>query len=205
MISLKNKLACVILAGGKGSRLDKKGKFDQVFNKIPLLEHVFNKVKKQSDLIVVNFNKKEKKSNIEIESIYDTYQDDIGPLAGIHSAIKYSNEKFGEVGMVCTVPVDTPFLPSDLIDKLYQNIKKHSSDISVAKSGTRKHPTIAIWKNSLLIKLEEYISNDIRKIDRFTGDMQVSYESWKIDGIDPFFNINNYDDLKIAETMIKNK
>ena len=32
MISLKNKLACVILAGGKGSRLDKKGKFDQVFN-----------------------------------------------------------------------------------------------------------------------------------------------------------------------------
>ena len=85
MISLKNKLVCVILAGGKGSRLDKKGKFDQVFNKIPLLEHVFNKVKKQSDLIVVNFNKKEKKSNIEIESIYDTYQDDIGHVAGIHS------------------------------------------------------------------------------------------------------------------------
>ena len=205
MISLKNKLACVILAGGKGSRLDKKGKFDQVFNKIPLLEHVFNKVKKQSDLIVVNFNKKEKKSNIEIESIYDTYQDDIGPLAGIHSAIKYSNEKFGEVGMVCTVPVDTPFLPSDLIDRLYQNIIKHSSDIVVAKSGTRKHPTIAIWKNSLLIKLEEYINNDIRKIDSFTKDMQVSYESWKIEGIDPFFNINNYDDLKIAETMIKKK
>ena len=203
MISLKNKLACVILAGGKGSRLDKKGKFDQVFNKIPLLEHVFNKVKKQSDLIVVNFNKKETKSNIEIESIYDTYQDDIGPLAGIHSAIKYSNEKFGEVGMVCTVPVDTPFLPSDLIDRLYQNIIKHSSDIVVAKSGTRKHPTIAIWKNSLLIKLEEYINNDIRKIDSFTKDMQVSYESWKIEGIDPFFNINNYDDLKIAETMVK--
>ena len=205
MISLKNKLACVILAGGKGSRLDKKGKFDQVFNKIPLLEHVFNKVKKQSDLIVVNFNKKETKSNIEIESIYDTYQDDIGPLAGIHSAIKYSNEKFGEVGMVCTVPVDTPFLPSDLIDRLYQNIIKHSSDIVVAKSGTRKHPTIAIWKNSLLIKLEEYINNDIRKIDSFTKDMQVSYESWKIEGIDPFFNINNYDDLKIAENMIKKK
>ena len=205
MISLKNKLVCVILAGGKGSRLDKKGKFDQVFNKIPLLEHVFNKVKKQSDLIVVNFNKKETKSNIEIESIYDTYQDDIGPLAGIHSAIKYSNEKFGEVGMVCTVPVDTPFLPSDLIDRLYQNIIKHSSDIVVAKSGTRKHPTIAIWKNSLLIKLEEYINNDIRKIDSFTKDMQVSYESWKIEGIDPFFNINNYDDLKIAENMIKKK
>ena len=205
MISLKNKLVCVILAGGKGSRLDKKGKFDQVFNKIPLLEHVFNKVKKQSDLIVVNFNKKEKKSNIEIESIYDTYQDDIGPLAGIHSAIKYSNEKFGEVGMVCTVPVDTPFLPSDLIDRLYQNIIKHSSDIVVAKSGTRKHPTIAIWKNSLLIKLEEYINNDIRKIDSFTKDMRVSYESWKIEGIDPFFNINNYDDLKIAENMIKKK
>ena len=107
--------------------------------------------------------------------------------------------------MVCTVPVDTPFLPNDLINKLYQNIKKNSSDITVAKSGTRTHPTIAIWKNSLLIKLEEYINNDIRKIDSFTKDMQVSYESWKIEGIDPFFNINNYDDLKIAENMIKKK
>ena len=205
MISTKNKIVCVILAGGKGSRLDKKGKYTQVFNKIPLLEHVFNKVKKQSDLIVVNFNKKETKSHIKIERIYDTYQDDIGPLAGIHSAIKYSNKKFGEVGMVCTVPVDTPFLPSDLIYRLYQNIIKHSSDIVVAKSGTRKHPTIAIWKNSLLIKLEEYINNDIRKIDSFTKDMQVSYETWKIEGIDPFFNINNYDDLKFAETMIEKK
>ena len=203
MISTKNKLVCVILAGGKGSRLDKKGKYNQVFNNMSLLEHVYNKVKKQLDVIAVNFNNKETKSNLEIKCIYDIYQNDIGPLAGIHSAIKYSNEKFGEAGMVCTVPVDTPFLPNDLINKLYQNIKKNSSDITVAKSGTRTHPTIAIWKNSLLIKLEEYISNDIRKIDRFTGDMQVSYESWKIDGIDPFFNINNYDDLKIAETMIK--
>ena len=105
--------------------------------------------------------------------------------------------------MVCTVPVDTPFLPNDLIDKLYKNIKKNSSDIVIAKSGIRTHPTIAIWKNSLLMKLEKYINNGTRKIDRFTGDMQVSYESWKIDGIDPFFNINNYDDLKIAETMVK--
>ena len=205
MISINNKLVCVILAGGKGSRLDKKGKFNQVFNNISLLDHVYNKVKKQLDIIAVNFNKKETKSNIEIERIYDAYQDNIGPLAGIHSAIKYSNKKFGEAGMVCTVPVDTPFLPNDLIDKLYQNIKKNSSDIAVAKSGTRTHPTIAVWKNSLLIKLEEYINKNTRKIDRFTGDMKVSYESWKIEEIDPFFNINNYDDLKIAETMIKKK
>ena len=46
MISTKNKLVCVILAGGKGSRLDKKGKFNEVFDKISLLEHVYNKVKK---------------------------------------------------------------------------------------------------------------------------------------------------------------
>ena len=81
MLSTKNKLVCVILAGGKGSRLDKKGKYNQVFNN------------------------KETKSNLEIKCIYDIYQNDIGPLAGIHSAIKYSNEKFGEAGMVCTVPV----------------------------------------------------------------------------------------------------
>ena len=203
MISINENLVCVILAGGKGSRLDKKGKFNQIFNNLSLLEHVFNKVSKQIDKLAINFNKENTQSNIKAETIYDTYYNDIGPLAGIHSAIKYSNNKIGKEGMVCTVPVDTPFLPNDLIKRLYKNIKKNSSEIVVAKSGIRSHPTIAIWQNSLLIKLEESINNGTRKIDRFTYDMRVSYESWKIEGIDPFFNINNYDDLKIAEFMIK--
>lgn len=203
MISTNNKLVCVILAGGKGSRLDKKGKFNQALNGKSLLEHVCNKVNKQFKTVAINYNKKEIDNNLSFDVIYDFYNDDIGPLAGIHSAIKYSKEKIGEDGLVCTVPVDTPFLPNNLANNLYRNIKKNSSDIVVARSGIRKHPTIAIWKNNLLIKIEEYINNGIRKIDRFTDDLDVTYESWKINEIDPFFNINNYDDLKIAENMIK--
>ena len=38
----------------------------------------------------------------------------------------------------------------------------------------------------------------------FTKELDKSYVNWNIEKYDPFYNINNYDDLKIAETMIKN-
>ena len=57
---------------------------------------------------------------------------------------------------------------------------------------------------SVIKKLEYCIQNNIRKIDLFTKELDKSYVNWSIEKYDPFYNINNYDDLKIAETMIKN-
>lgn len=197
-------MICVILAGGKGSRLDGQGKYNQVLINKTLLEHVYERVKKQFKYNVVNFNHKKKNKNNKLEIVYDIFSNNIGPLAGIHSALYYGYKKFGKDGFVCTVPVDTPFLPSNLAYRMYKNITKNKSEIVVAKSGNRVHPTIAMWKNKLIFELESFIENGIRKIDMFTKNFNVSYESWNIEKIDPFFNINNYDDLKKAQNVLEN-
>ena len=44
--------------------------------------------------------------------------------------------------------------------------------------------------------------SQLRKIDIFTKELEKSYVSWEIHKYDPFYNINNYNDLKIAENMI---
>ena len=38
-----------------------------------------------------------------------------------------------------------------------------------------------------------------------TKELVKGYVSWEINKYDPFFNINNYNDLKFAENMIKNE
>ena len=197
-------IACIILAGGKGSRLDGKGKYNQVLYNKTLLEHVCFRVRGQSKYIAINFNRENEIKHLEIDIIYDIFSNNIGPLAGIHSALKYGYNKFGKKGLVCTVPVDTPFLPQNLVKNLYKNLINNNSKIVVAKSGNRKHPTIALWSNSLLFEIEKYINKGVRKIDIFSENFKVSYEAWKIEKIDPFFNINNYEDLKKAENMLKN-
>ena len=90
-------------------------------------------------------------------------------LAGIHAALSYSKERFSSV---VTVPVDTPFIPLDLITKLKINFNPLNTDVVVACSGKRHHPTVAMWNTSIIEKLEESIANNIRKIDNFTFDLR---------------------------------
>ena len=198
----KERLIGIILAGGKGSRLDGKGKFNQKFNNNTLLEQVYERIKSQFSYIAVNVNNKERTFNLNLEVIYDKFSKNIGPLAGIHASLCLGNNINGEKGFVCIVPVDTPFLPKDLGKRLYLNMLKNNSDIVFAKSGNRIHPTIGLWKNNLKTKLEFDINKGVRKIDDFTSNLNTSYEEWIIKKHDPFFNINNYEDLKEAKKVI---
>ena len=198
----KEKLIGVILAGGKGSRLDGMGKFNQKFNNNTLLEQVYERIKSQFSYIAVNVNNKERNVILNLDVIYDKFCNNIGPLAGIHASLCQGNNINGEEGYVCIVPVDTPFLPKDLGERLYSNMLKNNSDVVFAKSADRIHPTIGLWKNKLKTILEFEINKGVRKIDRFTDNINLSYEEWVINKYDPFFNINNHEDLKVAKKVI---
>ena len=147
-------------------------------------------------------NNKETTVKLKLEVIYDKFSKNIGPLAGIHASLCQGNNINGEEGYVCIVPVDTPFLPKDLAKRLYSNMLKNNSDVVFAKSGNRIHPTIGLWKNNLKKKLELDINKGVRKIDAFTANFKVSYEEWDVKKYDPFFNINNREDLNVAKKLI---
>ena len=114
----RDEVSCVILAGGEGRRLDGKGKYSKIFNCKTLLEHVYTRMLKQTSHVAVNFRNENYKVNQNYFVVTDKFNENIGPLAGIHAAISYSKERFSSV---VTVPVDTPFIPLDLITKLNSN------------------------------------------------------------------------------------
>ena len=126
----------------------------------------------------------------------------MGPLAGIHAAISHVNEISKKKAAVVTVPVDTPFVPLDLIFQLKKNLIL-TNDVVIACSRKRHHPTIAMWSSSLKNKIEKSILNNVRKIDFFTKDLRKVFVEWDGNDYDPFYNINDYNDLKLAESMLK--
>ena len=200
----KEEIQCVILAGGKGRRLDGKGKYSQLLCNKTLLEHVFTRVSMQSSRVAVNFHDKNNNTFKNYSIVLDKFKKSIGPLAGIHAALSYCIENGNDSSqLVITIPVDTPFIPLDLVIKFKNKIKFSQSDVVIASSNERHHPTIAIWKTSIISKLEDSIKNNIRKIDLFTNNLKKAYINWDIKEYDPFYNINDYNDLKNAEYMIK--
>ena len=52
-------------------------------------------------------------------------------------------------------------------------------------------------------KIEKSILNNVRKIDFFTKDLRKVFVEWNGNDYDPFYNINDYNDLKLAESMLK--
>ena len=199
----EEQVQCVILAGGKGRRLDGKGKYSQKLHKKTLLEHVYSRMLLQTNLVAVNFREKKNKTKSDYHIVVDKFKEDIGPLAGIHAAITYRNDNNIHSSVV-TVPVDTPFIPLDLIVRFKKNFNPLKTDVVIACSGKRHHPTIAMWNTEVIQKLENCILNNIRKIDIFTNDLRKVYVKWNNERYDPFYNINNLNDLKTAESMIKN-
>ena len=100
---------------------------------------------------------------------------------------------------------DTPFFPSNLVEKLYTHAKIKNRKIILASSFEKNHPVFGLWHVSLEKDLKiSIIEKKIRKIDYWAKKHFFSTVNFNNKNYDPFFNINIKEDLKKAE-MIENQ
>ena len=119
-------------------------------------------------------------------------------MAGILTGMEYGKKK--NFKWLITFPCDAPFFPIDLVNKLLLKIKKKKYKIVIAKSNNRVHPVFGIWSICLKDSLSEAIKKDnIRKIDLFIKKHDHAIVNFNYKKIDPFFNINNFNDLRKAK------
>jgi len=197
-----------ILSGGEARRLGGKGKALVKIAGSSMIDLVINRINNQVSPLVINTRDRTQILSDKYKHIEDFLKVDggAGPLSGILSAIKWAKQHFNDVrkdsGYVLTVPIDCPFIPSNLLEKLYYPLYTDYFDVVVASSNGNIHPVIALWSIKLDKPLEEALSNGIRKIDFFTSSYKVKVINWEFKDFDPFFNVNNYDDIRIAESYI---
>jgi molybdopterin-guanine dinucleotide biosynthesis protein A len=190
----------MILAGGKSRRMNFNDKSLQKINKYSLIDRVIVRAKKQVDYLLINSNSDHIKNNYnEYIVIKDTIKGNLGPLAGVLTGLEWIKKKDSEINWLITFPVDSPFFPSDLVDIFLSHVNEEQ--IIVAESNSRIHPVFAMWNKDLIPYLKETLNNRNLKIDEFTKNFKMKVVKFPFIDYDPFFNINNQDDLIKAKKI----
>ena len=199
-----NNILAVVLAGGKSKRFG-EDKNQAKLGGITLLEHVLKKVtpKFNKTLIISNQNLNIKKIN-SITIVPDCIQENLGPLVGVLTAMKWIKKNNEKYQWIATFPCDTPFFDTSIVDEYKKKINLNESSLYFVKSNEKRHNIFGLWSIDLLDTLEnDLVKNNFRKVEDWANKIGVKVINIKFDKFDPFLNINTKEDLNEAEKILK--
>jgi len=202
--SFRGKIAGVLLAGGQARRMGGINKCLLSLSGKPLLTHVLERAKPQVGPIVLNANGDPADYvQFALPVAPDVVSGSAGPLAGILTGLEWVAKNAANCTLVASFPGDSPFFPTDLVEKLYQEIQAGST-MAYASSGKRHHPVFGLWPVAKRHELREaLLVNKIRKVDRWTSQHKLGIVDYPVNTTDPFFNLNTPEDLAEAEKYFR--
>ncbi len=191
------KLSCILLSGGRATRMNGVDKGLVLLQNKPLIEHVIARLKPQVNEILINANREiAQYETIGYPVLQDETDDFLGPLAGFLLGLKHAKHDY-----VLTVPCDSPLLPLDLAERLLSGMAEANADIAVASSDENAHPVFCLMKKSVLPSLTEYLASGERKVSTWQKSQQyVEVDFSDCDGA--FVNLNTLEDLKALELKL---
>ena len=196
---IENNILGVVLAGGKSKRFGEEKSKAKLNGKI-LLEYTLEKIKSKFKTIVIVSNNKIVEDYITIK---DCIENQLGPLVGVLSAMKWIKKNNHSYDWIATFPCDTPFFNISLIDKFIEASKMEDSLLYFAKSEKKRHNIFGLWSLKLIETLEnDIIENNHRKVEKWADKIGVKTINIPYKKIDPFFNINTKEDLAEAEKIL---
>ena len=199
---IENNIIGIILAGGKSSRFGEDKSNIRLGNKT-LLDHTIDKIEKEfGEILIISNNKNYNFKNKKIYTVKDCIEGQLGPLAGILTAMKWAKENKKNYKWIASFPCDTPFFDTKLISKLKLKTKETSKKLIFLNSGEKRHNIFGLWSIDLIETLEKDIKNNFRKVEIWAD--KVGYESINIntEKFDKFLNINTKEDFEKAKENI---
>ena len=200
----------IILAGGLSRRMGGGDKGLLMLGKTTIIERVIDKISPQVGSLAININGDSSRfPDYKLPIIPDSIKGYLGPLSGILAGMEWAFKNGNRY--IATVAADTPFLPDDLIKRLYAMVKSKNLNIGIAASRFLRrddvfiHPTFGIWEVALKDDLRDALANDTRKIMFWAKKFKLDYYYFDTSDklSDPFFNINTPDDLEEAKYRLK--
>jgi molybdopterin-guanine dinucleotide biosynthesis protein A len=190
LLMTSKKITGVILAGGLGRRMGGVNKGLQLLNGKTLVLHVTERLAPQVDELLINVNQNtEQYAAFGHRIVADQIPDFAGPLAGLHAALSAAAHP-----LVATAPCDSPFLPEDLIFRLFSALTATDADLAVARTFEQPHPVFCLCKRDVLPHLSEFLAGGGRKFDRWYATLKVVEVAFD-DEAEAFENINTHEEL----------
>ena len=184
----------LVLAGGRGSRMGGVDKGLQTLDGRPLAVHALERLAPQVGALMVNANRHlEAYGAFGVPVVHDADSDFPGPLAGMLAGLLEARTPW-----VVTVPCDSPRLPTDLVDRLFQAATQAGAPVALAATrgadGTlQPQPVFCLIATRLRDDLAAYLASGQRKIDRWTA--RHGHALAVFDDEDAFANANTAQEL----------
>ena len=167
---IENNILGVVLAGGKSKRFG-EDKSKVKLNGKTLLDHTLDKIKSKFNKILIVSNNNITKDYITIK---DCIVGQLGPLAGVLSAMKWVKKNNYSYKWIITFPCDTPFFSTSIIDKFIEATRSNDSLLYFVKSEKKRHNVFGLWSLKLIEILEkDIIENNYRKVEKWADKIGV--------------------------------
>jgi molybdenum cofactor guanylyltransferase len=192
-------ISAIILSGGRATRMNGVDKGLVLLKNKPLIAHVIARLKSQVDELFINANREiATYEAFGLPILQDENNEFIGPLAGFALGLEHAKHDY-----VLTVPCDSPLLPLDLVERLYNSMAASRMDISCASSDENTHPVFCLMKKSVLPRLTEYLASGERKVSTWQKSQQYVEVDFS-DCSEAFTNLNTFEDLSTLELKLDN-
>ena len=191
-------LSVLILAGGRGTRMNGADKgLIKVHGKF-IIEYLINMSKKFSSDVFINANRnisvyKTLKCNV-IKDVLKDYQ---GPLAGIYSGLLQIQTDY-----LITLPCDGPLISDEYFVKMLES--PMTDKIKCAYCNDRLQPVYALIPKKLIGSLKKFLDSGERKIDQWYSKCGLEIVDFS-DKEEIFINVNSEEELLQYENEIRKR
>jgi molybdopterin-guanine dinucleotide biosynthesis protein A len=194
----------LLLAGGRATRMGGGDKGLRLLAGRPILDHVIERLRPQLGRLLLNANGDPARfAAYGLPVVGDSPPDFAGPLAGVLAGLEWAAREAPDCPLLLSAPTDAPFLPRDLVRRLWAGRESEGADIAMAASGGRTHPVVGLWPAALAPALRHaLVEEGLRKVDIWTARYRVAVVDFPIEAVDPFFNANRPEDLAEAERLV---
>jgi len=150
-------IPCVILAGGRSSRMEEDKCFLPFSNNKTLIEYQHDKLSKIFSKVYVSSKPNKFKTKLNYNLILDDNELH-SPLIALNSIFEKIQEE-----KVFIITVDVPFIEKSTIIKLIE--KNKDFDITIAKDKNIQHNLLGVFNKSVNKSIKQNIKNNIHKIN----------------------------------------
>jgi molybdopterin-guanine dinucleotide biosynthesis protein A len=193
----------LVLAGGLARRMGGGDKARIKIGSASILQRVLACLTPQCSRVIINANGDPARfADTGLPVIADSVPDFAGPLAGILAGLDWAAQNVPAAEWLVSVPGDCPFLPKDLVTRLYEARVTSNVPLACARSGEWRHPVVGLWSIKLREDLRHALmSEGLHKIELWTARHGIAIAEWPTAPFDPFFNVNTPKDVAQAEAI----
>jgi molybdopterin-guanine dinucleotide biosynthesis protein A len=196
------RVAGLVLAGGRGTRMGGVDKGLQMLHGEPLALHVARRLAPQTDALLISANRhldtyRALGAPFGAAVVSDASDDFAGPLAGILAGLRAAGTEF-----VLCAPCDSPYLPTDLAERLRTALDATGADLATATTAdaqgrVSRHPVFALLPTSLAGDLAAFLAAGERKV----GAWYARHMTAEVGFADEraFYNVNSLQELADLE------